>query len=51
MNTKKQEKQREELLRYNEEINMRSILQNAIKMQAMYSGKRVMIVESSKASN
>lgn len=36
---------------FNEEINLRTILQNAIRTQALYSGKKIKIIEASKLIN
>jgi hypothetical protein len=46
-----QEKKKDEVLRFNGESNLRNILQNAIRMQAFYSGKKVKIIETSKLTN
>jgi hypothetical protein len=47
----KEAKKKDDEFHYNREINLRSILHNAIRMQALYSGKRIKIVEASKLTN
>lgn len=47
----KKDKKHEEKFHFNDEINLRSILQNAIRTQALYSGKRIKIIEASKLTN
>lgn len=51
MDTKKDRKPEEETYHFNEEVNMRSILQNAIRMQALYTGKKIKIIETSRLTN
>lgn len=51
MEPKKNNRNEAEKFHFNDEVNMRSILHNAIRMQALYSGKRVKIIESSKLAN
>lgn len=51
MENKKQRKQSEGTLHFDSEVNMRRILHNAIRMQALYKGKRITIIESSKMAN
>jgi len=50
MSDKKNQKH-EERFHFNEEINLRTILQNAIRTQALYTGKRIKIIEASKLTN
>jgi hypothetical protein len=47
----KDEKHKDEDFHYNGEVNLRSILRDAIRMQALYTGNRVKIIETSKLTN
>jgi hypothetical protein len=52
MDTKKEQKKSfADELHYTNEGNLRTILRDAIRMQALYSGRRITIVESSKQTN
>lgn len=51
MEEKKSRKVTEEDFHYNDEVNLRTILEQAIRMQAMVSGRRIRIVETSTSSN